>query len=383
MRWRRSLASEAHAQWVKIFNRRIRTKAHRVQILIDAQITKFTGSGSSVTATIEGTDYLFNPSTVSFTKEFQIAILCVGFGDENRSIKGSDFVSHGFWDGDDPLLYFEEPRLCAEFASQPVLIGGGGDGALGDFITLLTGKRHFSEVIKSLRFTAKDRDGIHRLRMMLNTYYQLGGAKSEHRMLTKVQEEGILLADSMWARSNMKNAVRALLRPLDERPFVQLAMQCHHFSFGYVANRVVAHLLALGLSEDLEALNGGIAPFRLAVRVSKIYGVHGHTCESNKKTCLTGWHHVEFTERNCEGVSSLPEFVDCRRFDRDASRQLAEHPVFTLDNRPKDFRRVLLRFGSPVPEVDTFQNNYCLPPAVAEAAADPNRFRLITPFYPV
>ncbi len=382
--WRRNGAAAAQSQWVKLFNSKVNRRRPKINLLFDAKLSQFAPDAGGVSATIEG----FSAASGYIGpqhQDFALAILCLGPGTEKPSISGSKFCGHNFWDASDPLFDFADVPTAQAYAETPVLLVGGGDGGLGDLVGLLTGQREFAHIVRAIGFTAKDRDEIHQIRLSLNANYQVGCERSEHRIFSAVQQDSVRLADALWDRATIRNSVTKLLRPNDQRPFVQLVMPCYHFRFGYVANRIVAQLFIRALSEDLQGLNGNIAPIRMGAKLVSISSSSGHVCTGDCQLCSQAWHTAVFEPSVCPGIRQPPKYIAPYRVDApltNSTSLAAPCQTVTLSLAPMECRRILLRFRATHTTSELVMN-YGFSQSLADTLKDRELFRLVTPYYPV
>ncbi len=107
---------------------------------------------------------LRNPATDMATPEdFRALIIACGFGGERIVVPSStDFAGFPFWSSD----WFERPAFGlpdGKVQQGTVLISGGGDGALQDFLRILTGKSSAEVIFSFLRLDENEMelDAIH------------------------------------------------------------------------------------------------------------------------------------------------------------------------------------------------------------------------------
>lgn len=251
---------------------------------------------------------------------------------------GQVFRSFGFWSNADPLLNPRGADPIVHISPGPmrVLIAGGGDAGLQDFVRLLTG---FDDPFEALEGLKVDDDDIASIRSISNEMWlQYRDNKEEHGLLCDAQAKSIALADSLWTSDGeLRERIKERLTERTERPAVQLVMKCYHFGVSYFANRVAVHLLARGLVSLGSSFNRDLKPFRVGAKITGVYGLNGHRCGNRRQECAGHAHDVEFGASTC---GSEPRYVDLCCSDRDGLPATT-----TRSTKNIECERILCRFG--------------------------------------
>jgi len=217
------------------------------------------------------------------------AIFAKGHGTEKATI--GSYKSFDFWDTDN----FEQPNLGLPVRSAPhrynVLICGGGDGALQDFLRITTGKGSASDIMHRIwsfipldlvlsLFTEEDQ--AHRAGIW-NTKGQ------NHPVLERLDQSHRQYAQQLL-RPPSGPAIIAELQSLllhAESLNVTLIHPCTHFSQSYPLNRFLVYLV----SEYARAASLPIT-IKQQTSASSVRGI-SHTC-SKPSSCHGQEHEVYF-----------------------------------------------------------------------------------------
>lgn len=198
---------------------------------------------------------------------YGMIVSCVGFGSEKCSI--NQYSGFKFWDSDD----FEKPNLgLPSEKSARVLISGGGDGALQDFLRIITKEptppayekspRQIYESLKQsiqgdklLKWTEIE-NRLQSAEDQSQRAFIWGHSKEHdhdvHLALHKEYENAINDLFDPWRDNALQEIVEGRLEmwirdPLPE--IVDFVYPCSHFSKCYGLNRMLALLFAKYLSE--------------------------------------------------------------------------------------------------------------------------------------
>lgn len=228
-------------------------------------------------------------------------------------IPGKTFEGVKFWSTDE----FQSPDLgLQQYRRGAIFISGGGDGALQDYIRLVTGKNSALEVLKVVlnatdepkkwadmlaRGLAPREEQAHR--SMLWSSDRLRG----HAILSELHQHYVNQVSSwprVWLQQNAKviDALRILTTDRNpERIF--LVHECSHFGDSFALNRFVALVLI-----QFVTLTYGVNPVfpNSAVRAVAPYhlqAAHVHQC---KPGCWDERHQV-FIERGVTCESPQPQ----------------------------------------------------------------------------
>jgi hypothetical protein len=195
----------------------------------------------------------------SQTRPFDVVVLPVGMASERTDApfhatapKGSPrFVGVPFWMRDD----FETKSFgLATPLAHPVLVSGGGDGALQDYIRLMTGSRSALELLDKVFVGTAWSPVRQRLELLqlLEAEQEVeralqwnDGAAQDHDRLSALHKHHKSIVQR-WHTSSSWSAIESVLlgemsgRPID---MVMMVHSCDHFSGCYPLNRFMALLI--------------------------------------------------------------------------------------------------------------------------------------------
>jgi NAD(P)-binding Rossmann-like domain len=138
--WGAQRSSAIAAVWERELRRSLSRYGH-LQLLLQSTLAAITHSAATKDLSVS-----LNTPSGPVSGVYGAALHCIGFGVERASV--GKFSSFQFWDAD-PL---EAPQLGLAPPPTPlrVLIGGGGDGALQDFLRITTGLRSAGALLNAL-----------------------------------------------------------------------------------------------------------------------------------------------------------------------------------------------------------------------------------------
>jgi FAD binding domain len=212
-------------------------------------------------------------------------IAATGMGHER--VTAGAYHSWQFWENDT----LEAANCGLPRTTTPsVLISGAGDGALQDFVRVVTGQRSAAAIWDALiaggattpfdifaeLLAAEDH---------LKCAYACADVADEHHVLQEVHDRTIAAA-IRWHRLHQVAIANVLDVMLAARPDVSLVHPCTHFGKTYMLNRFLVHVLA----DYLDSSHGRTA-LRSSVAVCDVRGVE-HTC-AGPGGCLGQGHDVD------------------------------------------------------------------------------------------
>jgi hypothetical protein len=274
-----------------------------------------------------------------FKARFGMVIFSGGPGTEVCRI--GNYRGFRFWETDS----FEKPHLGLRLPPS-ILISGGGDGALQDFLRVVTKKSVPKDIYNVLPLVVKERidksiTGIED--QAQRAYIWTGKWEHDHEVYE------LLHALHQKAVSELINSpriwpdIRAALDPIiDASPDalnVELVHPCNHFFKCYGLNHFLVLLLAAYI---LKRKN--YYPLRQDTMIHDVQGV-GHTCRNNARRCFGRPHDVLF------------KFADCGTLNG----------VGAIDVAPaaKQYQAVIVRHGlegtNPRGQLITSQSRHILP----------------------
>lgn len=197
-------------------------------------------------------------------------VSAIGFGTERCHV-GPAYRGWGFWETD---------KLGAIAATDQVLISGAGDGALQDFIRVVTGFRGARDVYRILRphLPATVEEEITHLETEADRNFLWGrdSGYDDHQLLQKLHDAYVRLTQRVLRSAQLSTKLRSIIR----HGAARLAFGCSHFGRSYPLNRFIVLLLSHHLD----------APFLSRWRVVEITG-SGHTCANDPNVC-SGQQHA-------------------------------------------------------------------------------------------
>ena len=263
---------------------------------------------------------------------FSLVLFAMGLGEEKCTIDGHS--GPRFWDEDS----FDQERLGLP-AKPRVLISGGGDGALQDFIRLLTGKRSALEVYESLEIPEPQRLKLEKSITWAEDHWQRSAVWSTkqwdcvllrdlHRAYEAQVEE---LSEAFWTGL----AGRIKLRVPDEFE-LRLIHSCDHFGRCYALNHFVA--LVLGKLLKLRGMDS-ILSGRRVTRIGSL-GCDGKACQGRD-------HEVRSAASACDSRGGTEtQHLDEGTFQVLVLRNWIEPPS-PLGNAPSGQIRQMLPTHTP------------------------------------
>jgi hypothetical protein len=282
-----------------------------------------------------------------WSEEFEVILSCVGLGAERRSL--GPFASFGFWESD----YLSQPDLGISTGRRRVLISGGGDGALQDFLRVATDLRGAREIYQSLQASVPP-DAIHNIEREIQDAedqaqrsYIWSLPNHDHAISEFLQKKHVdVIAEIMNAHSpalrdwHEKTVSSRLARIAGLR----LAFPCTHFTQCYALNRFLSLLIARTAFE-FQGLHLLLPNARVASITSQTML---HSCNGDPEDCYAKEHEVTFEGANCRGAmeQSSDGRYDVIVLRHGLDKGLAK--VYTLfdDNLPMPRRQLLPYFWS-------------------------------------
>jgi hypothetical protein len=250
-----------------------------------------------------------NPTTVQFER-YGAALSCVGFAAERVHASRGDHPLPGeyqgfpFWSNDPyDIPDFDLPHLTD---GPDIVISGGGDGALQDFIRVVGGPAA-GPMYKRIRAMTKGKSDEHLYACLAaddiprRAYPWLDDPKtSGHSVLQECHDRYLVASKEIFDQLDKSHEKESWLE--DEHGkvhWVTLVHSCNHFDFCYGLNRLVALVLARLHAEKTyrqleEVVQGGLG----VKEVRAAPTVPSHTC-NDPATCHGISHTVEFEPRQC------------------------------------------------------------------------------------
>jgi hypothetical protein len=270
-------------------------------------------------------------------------VSAIGFGTEKCDVQ-RDFRGWGFWQSDT----IGQPNFGLSSARIPsVLISGGGDGALQDFIRATTGLCSVREVVDRLPVPwSRIEHHLMGIEDELGRAHLWGaGAADDHEVMQQLHDEYRLQVDHLRSHSSWRllgPALGDLVPP--ERTAVELVHPCTHFGRSYALNRLITFLIAAHLEEQV-----GRHPIQPGERVHGIRGMNGHACQKDPYGCHGQPHAVEFVASpDCRDPSISTIVVRTSDHNVIVVRHGTAPPTYVYSGEPLGPPRQILPYHAPV-----------------------------------
>jgi hypothetical protein len=293
--WSAARADQVAWNWVTAFQQFASSPA-ATRLTLELSATP--GAISSVAAP-SGITIPYQVGSASKSIVAGALLVAAGFGTENTQV--GQFRSSAFWE-DDRL---EQPNLGLPGSLLPeVLISGGGDGALQDFLRVMTGQRSAKDVLIAsglsgpitTAFKDFERLATHALRWGM-------GPADDHEWHKWLDDRCKFEARTILQDPKVVSRLGALLSAAPKK--VCLMFGCEHLTPVYFLNRFVAHLInEYRLQVQLPAV------FSAQTRLLAVHPhARGSACNPSRPQDCYGRAHQ---------VVSAP-LVDCRQGTAGAS----------------------------------------------------------------
>ena len=275
-------------------------------------------------------------------------LFSTGFGTERTTI--GTYSGLRFWD-DDP---FETPDLGAQLLNPRILISGGGDGALQDFLRIAT-RQHSAESIYTTIFGDPT---LGALRRQIERHLQSAEDQAQrayvwgatpahnHDVLTRLHMRHQSVVNWLFRRANQTICDRIAPVLRDPFPAVELCHPCSHFDQCYALNRFLVLLLARYCEELARRV------LRPATVTTSVTGAGHHICANRPRSCHGTPHGVvlEPTAADCNIVATGPGVTET--FDVVIVRHGIAPPQLTTQlstgqTVPRPMPRQLLPYHAP------------------------------------
>jgi hypothetical protein len=241
--------------------------------------------------------------------KFAMILSCIGAGPDKVEI--DNYRGESFWNDDS---YADANLGLTGYTSPRILISGSGDGALQDFLRIVTKKKSAKEIYQSLP-TRLQQKAAHAISSHEDHYQRAftwsanadGSYKADdcHIQVT-LQNQYMDLVNQVLAKykSELPAAIDPILKDTPERLMITLAFECTHFSHCYPLN----HFLVLLLARYLEQRVNKKKVLSANTRVVKLIGRDSnHVCDrENRDECEEQPHEASFIPANCSTSRDAP-----------------------------------------------------------------------------
>lgn len=242
---------------------------------------------------------------------FAMALSCVGQGNENCKIdEKDDFTGYQFWQEEQ----YSEDDLGLPAGQQPrVLISGAGDGALQDFLRIVTNLEAPQDIFDLLpaEVQVKVEKAVHTAEDQAQRAYIWSTSAYDHRLLQELHERYERVVRDVLNGPHKKGVEAALKGIMGHRPGhleIKLVHECTHFSRCYGLNRFLVLLIAEYMRDEY----GDI--LHPSTRIVKIAGTGAHTgaqaCQKDRPDLCHGQDHdVYFKTVNCDTLKGHKSYT--------------------------------------------------------------------------
>jgi len=270
-------------------------------ILYDTTVRSITQSGTFAHVRLNRTS-----GPIAARSEYG-AVVLTGIGSERCTLDG--YSGLRFWDTD----AFEQSNLGFPTGTAPhVLLSGGGDGALQDFLRLVTTCTSAKDVYQQLTRRASTvawldieaavqsaEDQAQRAYIWANT------AAHDHEIHANLQHRHVDIISQLDSDVTIWAAVTCALDTIVRAhvPRMSFVYRCDHFSKCYGLNRFLVLLLLRYLQR---AQSGAVTEYP-NTEVTSVTGhpASGHRCTNQPATCLGQDHIISVRSASCDGHGSL------------------------------------------------------------------------------
>jgi hypothetical protein len=238
-----------------------------------------------------------------------IVLLATGFGEERRFLMNGDppvphpTWGYAFWE-DDP---FDKPNFDVKGGARPkVLISGSGDGAIQDFLRIVTTDKCKSpkDIFEKVQLPDKLMLELASAENWAQRAFGWGGGvHPDHGELTHLHQIHLRIVNHLLnSDGGLPVRLNSLLK--DPLPEVKMVFECDHFSQCYGMNRFIG--LLIGTYLERRSRTRVFFPGR---RVKDIESCDRtvHVCQHNAPDCHGKMHRVALVEwPDCRGVAGRP-----------------------------------------------------------------------------
>lgn len=166
-------------------------------------------------------------------------LLAVGFGTEKVDA-GPTYRGFTFWETDK----LAQARPSYTGSSGPrVLISGGGDGALQDFLRIMTGKNSAAEVLQTCALPVEVAAALKDLDRVVSSALHWGdGARHDHEWHRLLDNVCYQLSGDALKQAALRQSLKSLLALRPSR--IRVVYGCDHLTSYYLLNRFLTILVS-------------------------------------------------------------------------------------------------------------------------------------------
>lgn len=221
-------------------------------------------------------------------------LFSAGFGEEH--VQASMTAGVRFWATDD--LSLPDYNLRAMGVAARILISGGGDGALQDYLRVMTlpALQWARPIYEACGIPKRVEAQIREDQAAVDRHYKWGfNPGHDHAPLRWLQKRCAAAASRALADSSVQGRLPSVVR--DPVPDARLVYPCSHFGPVYALNRFLVLLLAGFLKQrpaplQRDTLIGGF-------KLDRVVGTHGHVCDGDWTHCYGKPHSYKIVPADC------------------------------------------------------------------------------------
>jgi hypothetical protein len=299
-------ARDLAALWEISFKKSLRTLAPKLTFF---ENTRLVDIGPRTPENLDRTALLEIARVVGrVSKRFPLILVCMGMGRETCSV--DRFAGYWFWQTD--ALADSDFGITG---NASILISGGGDGALQDFIRAATGRKSAREVYESLPALVKNESHQKRIQdaedQSQRGYLWSISEAQRHDISQALHDTHTGVIDTLFDDASTVSALNAwchevLHDRLSKCTNITLAYPCTHFGSCYALNRFLALLIARCISELIgkQVLNPNtkvrsIFPATASSETTSLQA-ELHSCTGDAYACYGQPHVVTFESGACD-----------------------------------------------------------------------------------
>ena len=344
LRWSRGLSSSVAASWHAQMRMLMASAAGRAFSFTPLHnVTLIATTGAAGPITVDVTPVAGGrPHTILAGA----LVSCIGFGSEDCSVPSSRgrTVTKGVTAGYTGFAFWEtDPYNGRSWIDENVLISGGGDGALQDFLRIVTGQLEAQKIYRDLFAAAPRLRVISEFEPALQSaedqasraFAWSDSAREDHEILVTLRAAYARAISLIMGSRDWKRLLPRLSVLTTGAPNLTLVHRCNHFSRSYGLNQFLVMLIA----EYFKTVNPANPTVRIIgdKEVRSIISADYHTCLDDPTACDGYAHSVDVDDHaDCFGSSGI-----LSRLPQDYHAIVVRHGIVP-GTVPKPLRPILL-----------------------------------------
>jgi NAD(P)-binding Rossmann-like domain len=303
LHWEAGTSAAVAGMWEKLFTDELSINPY-LTLVSKAELETPTALGNDKTKKVIEV-YYRNVETNAREGPFQFAMIlsCIGAGPDKVVL--DNYRGESFWSDDS---YADANMGLPGYTSPRVLISGSGDGALQDFLRIVTKKNSAKQIYQSVPVRLQS-EAISLISSTEDQYQRAftwsGNADGTYKpddcdIQATLHDEYTNVVNQFLIKykSELTTTVDPILKGAPERLMITLAFECSHFSHCYPLNHFLALLLARYIEERAKKKRV-LSPHTRVVRVSGSDGKH--VCDKDKRSdCEEVLHEASFIPADCD-----------------------------------------------------------------------------------